>query len=244
MTARDQELARFRSPLQICGYLPEEHASLDYRVYAAMSAEQYCELLRRGWRRHGAHFFRPACPACRQCRSLRVLVDHFRPSRSQRRILRNNRDVEVVLQPPTVTPGHIRLYNDYHRDMSLRRGWPWNRTTPDDYARSFLIGEWPFAREMLYLSESRLVGVGLVDLVGDALSSVYFYHDPAWRPRAPGTFSILQEIEFCRSTGRAYNYLGYCISGCPSMAYKANFRPHEILDAFVSEPEEPTWRLA
>jgi arginine-tRNA-protein transferase len=237
-----RELMRFRTPPRPCSYLPQETASLDYRVYVQMSEEEYQERLRRGWRRHGAHFFRPVCPHCRECRSLRVLVQEFRPSRSQRRMLRKNRDVQVVFCEPDVTDAHLRLFNAYHADMTRRRGWPPQQTTREDYENAFLIGVWPFAREMQYREGSRLIGVGLVDVVSDALSSIYFYHDPQWRPRAPGTFSILQELTFCRETGRRYLYLGYWIAGCPSMSYKANFVPHEVLENLVGEDDEPTWR--
>lgn len=239
---RSREIARFITPPRACSYLPGEQASLEYRVHATMSPAEYGDRLRRGWRRHGAHFFRPRCADCLQCRSLRVVASEFQPSKSQRRILRRNADVSVVLQPPTVTPQHIAVFNAYHADMTARRGWSENWTTAEDYENSFLIGHWPFAREMLYLRAGQLLGVGLMDVAADAVSSVYFYHDPAWREDAPGTFSVLQEMEFCRRTGRQYNYLGYWIEACPSMAYKSRFTPHEILEGYVDEPEEPVWR--
>jgi len=238
------ELARFLSPPRSCSYLPAETASLEYRIYAGLTETRYRARLERGWRRHGVHLFRPVCPQCRQCRSLRVLVDQFRPSRSQRRTLQRNADVRLVVQRPTVTAEHIRLYNAYHRDMQARRGWPDRETDAAEYEQSFLAGDWPCAREFLYFRDDELIGVGLVDLFQDAVSSVYFYHDPEWRPQGPGTFSILSELEFCRETGRRYNYLGYWIAPCGSMAYKAGFRPHELLDEYVGDDETPVWRLA
>jgi arginine-tRNA-protein transferase len=239
-----RELLRFRTPPRSCSYLPEESASLEYRIHDGMTADAFYELLRRGWRRHGMHLFRPRCPACTQCRGLRVLAEEFHPSRSQRRTIRRNAGVRVVLQPPSVTAAHVRLYNDYHVDLSRRRGWPSRRISPDEYEQSFVAGCFPFAREMLYFDDDRLIGVGLVDLLPQALSSVYFFHDPAWRPLGPGTYSLLKELEFCRETSRPYNYLGYWIAPCQSMAYKANFHPHETLDRIVDPPEEPSWRRA
>jgi arginine-tRNA-protein transferase len=171
-----------------------------------------------------------------------VLVDQFQASKSQRRVLRKNADISVVVQAPSVTAEHVRIFNAYHADMSERRGWSENATSREDYENSFLIGMWPFAREMLYLRDGRLIGVGLVDVTLDALSSVYFYHDPAWRDAGPGTFSVLQELEFCRRTGRRFNYLGYWIEACPSMTYKSRFGPHEVLERYVDAPEEPVWR--
>lgn len=235
------EHLRIVEPERSCSYLPRETAALEYRVVTGLSEPEFRELLRRGWRRHGAQVFRPACPSCTQCRSLRVDVNRFVLSKSHRRCLTRNADVAVVIQPPTVSEQHIRLYNAWHADMSVRRGWRPAETDADNYVRGFFSGRTSVAREMLYFRSDRLIGVGLVDLVGDGLSSVYFYHDPAWRDRGPGVFSALQEIEFCRATGRRWWYAGYWIEECPSMAYKAGYRPHEILERYVADDEEPVW---
>ncbi|MEZ6064809.1 MAG: hypothetical protein R3B90_03670 [Planctomycetaceae bacterium] len=58
----------------------------------------------------------------------------------------------------------------------------------------------------------------------------------------PGTFTILKEIELCQATGRRYNYLGYWIKECPSMAYKDRFEPYEVLERYVEADEEPVWQ--
>src|SRR5256885_312365 len=86
-----------------------------------------------------------------------------------------------------------------------------------------------------------LVGVGLADITPTALSSVYFFHDPAWRPQSPGVFSILQQLAYAQRHGLRYHYLGYWIAGCPSMAYKAQYRPHELLVGYPPDDVEPTW---
>ena len=232
---------RFMTPRGPCSYLPAETSSLEYRIQLGMDESEYSDLLQRGWRRHGVNFFRPACPHCTKCQSLRVDVADFRASRSQRRCRRRNADIEFVVRRASISSEHIRLYNLWHQDMTARRGWSLQQTTPDDYTSAFLIGEWAFAYEMLYFQEGRLLGVGLVDLLEEAVSSVYFYHDPEWRPQGPGTFSLLTEIEYARQTGRQHVYLGYAIHECPSMAYKFGFAPHEILAEYVPEETNPVW---
>ena len=125
--------------------------------------------------------------------------------------------------------------------MHHRRGWPLRSDTAEEYDESFLAGRHAFAREFLYLRGRRLIGVGLVDLAPSALSSVYFYHDPEWRAGSPGTFSALQEIRYAQETGRAYVYVGYWIAECQSMSYKNRFQPHEVLQRYVGDGEEPVW---
>lgn len=236
------EIQRFQTPYYRCMYLPYQTASLSYRILIELSTEGYEHLLRRGWRRFGCEFFQPACPACSQCRSLRLPVSAFRPSRSQRRALKRNADIEVVVQEPTLTAEHLHLFNAYHRFMHREKGWPLHHHNPNSYARSFLMGNWEFAREFQYYRHGRLVGVGLADVTAKSLSSIYFFHDPAWRARSPGVFSILQHLAYARRLGLSYHYLGYWVADSQSMAYKANYRPHEILTRYPTDEEEPEWR--
>ncbi|MEM7307665.1 MAG: arginyltransferase [Planctomycetota bacterium] len=235
------QLHRFLTEPYPCSYLPAQTARLDYRIVAGLRAEDYGALLRRGWRRFGNQLFRPACPRCSECRSLRIPVADFRPSRGQRRNPRGNAGVRVVVRRPTLTPDHLRLYDAYHRDMHRRRGWPLNRITAEEYEQTFLRGGGEGSREFVYLRGAQMIGVGLADVVEDALSSVYFFHAPEWRPAGPGVFSILEQLRFCREQGLRYQYLGYWIPGCPSMSYKSRFRPHEVLVGSPDDHEAPRW---
>lgn len=241
-TAHVSDLYRVTSPPAACSYLPIETCQLDYRICGNLDADNFGELLRRGWRRFGTHVFRPACPLCRKCRPIRVVVDDFEPSKSQRRTLRKNEHISVTIQPPSVSREHVRLYDAYHADMAERRDWPHKTTTPEDYFESFIGGKFEFAREILYWDNERLVGVGLVDVTSLGLSSAYFFHDPNWRPLGPGTFSALMEIEYARQQRLPYVYLGFWISENQSMAYKSRYEPHELLQSFVGDHDEPDWR--
>lgn len=236
------EIHRFRTTPSRCRYLSSQIACLDNRVILSISPAEYELMLSRGWRRMGCFFFRPACPACAECRSLRVPTQSFAPDRSQRRAWQRNARLRVVVQAPTVSTEHLRLWNEYHSFMRNLRDWPESPMTPDDYEATFLTGQFSFSREFLYYDEDRLVGVGLVDLTPDSLSSIYFFHDPAWRKPALGIFSVLKEIEYARQSGLSFAYLGYWIRECPSMAYKAQYRPHELLEGFPADDANPDWR--
>jgi arginine-tRNA-protein transferase len=127
--------------------------------------------------------------------------------------------------------------------MHLRKGWPAHQLSQGEYAAEFADPAVEFAWETLYHRNGRLIGVGLVDVLPDGLSSVYFYHAPDWRPSGPGTFSVLREIEWARELGLPYLYLGYFIERCPSMAYKNRFNPHELLAGGVEPGGRPVWQL-
>src|SRR5262249_53435218 len=113
-------LFEFTTPPRPCSYLPDRTASLRYRVVGALSAADYFERMRQGWRRFGHSLFRPRCPACTACRSLRVPVAAFRPNRSQRRAWRDNADVRLSIGAPGVSGEKLALYDRYHTAQTER----------------------------------------------------------------------------------------------------------------------------
>lgn len=225
-----------------CVYLRGQAARMRYRYMPECPAETYGHLLERGWRRFGRVFFRPACRRCAECVSLRVDIEAFQPTRSMRRNLRRNRDLNLLIRRPTVTGSHLALYHRYHRDMESRRLWPPSNNTPEDYYQSFVEGYGSFGHEILFFDRARLVAVSLVDVLPGALSSVYSFYDPAERSRGLGVFSILTQIRWARQRSVPYLYLGFRVDGNASMRYKARYRPHEVLEGRPEPVEEPIWR--
>jgi arginyl-tRNA--protein-N-Asp/Glu arginylyltransferase len=235
------QLAHFVESPRICSYLPQETASLEIRAISELSPVEYEDLLARGYRRFGWQVLRPACPNCFQCRSLRVLVQHWRASRSEARVLRKNQGIRAELHPLFVTREHIQLHNLYHRFMHQHRGWPLQTLDPNAFRDQFLSGAVNVGRQWLYFEEDRLIGVAMMDAAPRSISLVYFFYDPGWRARSPGTFSILNQLLYAQSSGLDYAYLGYWIEACPSMSYKGRFRPREILSEYPNEESAPVW---
>ncbi len=226
-----------------CSYLPNEKASLEVRAVTDLSGPEYVDLLSRGWRRFGWQLFRPACPKCRQCRSIRVLAQEFQATASQRRVQRKNEGIRAELHPLFIVRETVDLFNRYQKFMHEHRGWALQRASPASYQDMFMSGSSALGRQWLYFSEDRLVGVAIMDEVPpDAVSLVYFFHDPDWRPQSPGVFSVLTQIEYAKSQGWPHAYLGYWIKECQSMNYKNRFTPYEMLDEYVKEGDSPVWR--
>ena len=226
-----------------CSYLPDETASLEIRALVEMSAEEYAELLERGYRRFGLTVFRPACADCSKCRSVRVPVQGFQPGASDRRILRKNRHIEAELHPTFASSAHVDLFNRYHRFMTKYRGWQEQEVTFETYHRDFVAGGREVGKQWLYYDRDRLVGVALMDQVADAISLVYFFYDPDWRPLSPGTYSILTQLLHAKAAGLRYAYLGYWIEECRSVNYKRRFTPLEVLLKQPAAGESPVWAV-
>lgn len=226
-----------------CVYLPEETSRTQYRIIDQCTPEAYEEMLFRGWRRFGRVFFRPICAHCTECLGLRVPVEDFNPDRSMRRNRKRNQDLRAILQPVSLSATHLELYDRYHRDMADRKGWKGKGIDPIDYYQTFVDGHQDFGHELLLVADNRLVGVALVDLLPTAISAVYCFYDPEERQRGLGVFSVLQQIEFAKKRKIPHVFLGFWIEGNTSMRYKANYRPHEILQGRPDFEEEPLWQL-
>src|SRR5262249_26527376 len=106
--------------------------------------------------------------------------------------------------------------------------WPLHPAKdPESYATSFTDN--PFVtEEWCYYLGPQLVGVGYVDDLPEGLSAIYFFYDPDYRDRSLGTWNILQLLRAAAQRHRPHPYLGYYVAGCPSMEYKARFRPSEV----------------
>lgn len=204
-----------------CPYLPGRIFVQEYFFGYNLTETELSGFLEEGWRHFGPFFFRPACPRCRACRPLRVRVQDFVPSRSQRRVIRKNRETAVHLAAPLYRPEYYNLF-DRHSRLRFDKG-----TEEEDFQQSFFTPAAPgFLME--YLPGGSLAGLGFVDTAAGALSSVYFAFDPAWGRLSPGTFSVLRELELARQWNLSWHYLGYWLEENSSLAYKSRFRPFEL----------------
>jgi leucyl-tRNA---protein transferase len=203
-----------------CPYLPDRQRQWEFFLAGQVSAAEIDLLLAAGWRKFSYYFFRPVCPDCRSCTPLRVPVADFRPSRSQRRLLRSGSALRMTFGPLCPSERSYAIY----RDHSLVRFG--QQSSPEDFIATFYRPSCPAMQSELYLGEEQ-IGLGFLDRGTDSLSSVYFCFDPHYAHLQPGTFSILGEIAHAAQLGLRYYYLGYYVPGCPSMIYKDHFRPRQ-----------------
>lgn len=216
--------------LQRCAYLPGQVARLPlYAQRRRLDPIETDAAFAAGERRNGRSLYKTACPTCRACEPLRVLVDEFEPTKSQRRVLRRWEGQRVEIGEPGLTTAHLTLFNRHksERDLAEDGEGPFGA---DDY-RAWLVHTCVHTQEMRYYLDDRLVGVGIVDLGAEGLSSVYFYFDPDPEVArlSPGVWSVLREIAYAKATGRKYVYLGLYVGDCRHLAYKADYTPHERL---------------
>ncbi len=182
----------------------------------------YESLLTIGFRRSGRFFYKNNCPGCNECVAIRVRVNEFNQTRSQRRTWAKNRDLAITWHPVDFDEESYALYQHY----SVQKHG--SETTEANYW-DFLINSAVDTIMMKYCLGDRLIGIGWVDVLPRSLSSVYFAYDLEFSKRRLGIYSVLKEIELARDMGRSFLHLGFWVDRCQAMSYKQQFNPHELL---------------
>ncbi|QKJ24015.1 arginyltransferase [Poseidonibacter lekithochrous] len=224
-----------------CSYFDTEISDIRYRYMYDCSTDQYQSMLERGWRRFGKMHFVPECKACTKCVSMRIDVAKYEFSKSEKRVISKNKDTKLYIRPPSMTLEHLNLYDKYHAFMNAKKDWPYSPIEPGEYQKSYVDGKAEYSKEFLYMKDNKLIGVALVDLLPNSVSSIYCYYDHDYSDLSIGKFSILAQIKIAKEMNIPYIYLGYWIKDHLSMGYKEAYKPFEILKNRPTLNEETIW---
>jgi arginyl-tRNA--protein-N-Asp/Glu arginylyltransferase len=196
-----------------------------------------------GWRHFGAKFFRYnfsfhqglLCGVI----PLRIRVESFAESKSQRRVLRRNEDLTTRFVPATHCAAYDRLFERHKARF---------KDNVPDSLRDFLSdtpAEIPCANMALEVRLGReLLAVSFMDIGAESTSSVYAVFDLEHAPRSLGIFTMLLEIAQARKLGKRFHYLGYSYTVPSVYDYKKGFHGVEGYDwgrSWIPMPDDFTW---
>jgi len=214
-----------------CSYLPERQAnSLFVDPEAEMNTDIYSELIQQGFRRSGSHVYTPYCKKCHDCIPVRLNVQKFNLSRSQKRCSNKNKNLIVTVQDTlnkeTLKQEQYDLYQSYVKSRHPDGGM--DNPSIDSYL-DFLTSSWSHTAFFEFRESEHLIAVAVTDIVSEGLSAVYTFFNTTreFQPRSLGIYSILWQAQEARNRGLKWLYLGYWIHGCQKMSYKDKYQPLE-----------------
>lgn len=212
-----------------CAYFRDGRRSCTaFSLPGHVDGASYQRAMDVGMRRSGTVIYRPLCAGCRKCQPLRVPTAAFAPSRSQRRVRKRCDGLfDIRVGKPRLDEERLDLYARYQADQHGEHAQSADATS----YRRFLVDTVTDTIELSWRDrDGTLIGVGVLDVTPQALSSVYFYWEPSLRKLSLGIYSALVEIDLCQRWQKPYYYLGYLVPGSKTMSYKASFPGAEVWD--------------
>ncbi|KAK0674682.1 putative Arginyl-tRNA--protein transferase [Cercophora samala] len=153
----------------------------------------------------------------------------------------------VTLEPDTYTDEKYEIFENYQRIVhreppaKISRGGFRRFLCDSPLTRGAVVGADGTERKLgsyhqCYRIDGKLVAVGVLDLLPNAVSAVYFMYHESIHALNPGKLGAMREIALAREAGYKWWYPGYYVHTCAKMRYKTDYRPQYVLD-----PETLQW---
>ena len=186
-------------------------------------------LSKQGFRRSQNVLYRPSCADCSACLSARIPINDFSFSKSEKRVLKRNVNLNREIKKPW---GSDEQFNLFKRYVELRHD-KGGMSGMSESEFSSMIEETSvktiLCEYSLEINNSHnIVAASLTDVIEDGLSMVYSFYEPKLSELSLGKYMILDHVNLAIEMGLPYLYLGYWVKGSAKMEYKSQFEPLEI----------------
>ncbi len=209
----------------------------DYFNSQKVSAEQLDYLLANGWRHNATDFYRYSATLLNgkvvEVMPLRIRLEKFWPSRSQRRVAMKNHDLEIVVRDAFIDRAKEAMFERHKQRF---------KDNVPDSIYDFLTRRTAVVpcrkKEICAYLDRRLIAANFLGIGRTSTDAVYTIFEPEESRRSLGTLLILEGIRYSRSLGCRFYYPGYAYHAPSSLDYKKRFAGAEY---YVWE--EDIWRL-
>ena len=208
----------------------EQYFYINEEFHASQIApERLDSLLAKGWRHFGEQFYRYNLgwykDEIRVVIPVRLRLADFTFSKSQRRILKKNQDLQTVVRPIEITAETVEIFERHRR--RFEDNIPPTIYTFLSYEPAVIPCE---ALEIAVYERGKLLAKSFLDVATNSVSSIYGIFEPAEISRSLGILTMLLEIDFALKNGKEFYYHGYVYEGNSLYDYKKRFRALERFD--------------
>jgi arginyl-tRNA--protein-N-Asp/Glu arginylyltransferase len=183
-----------------------------------------------GWRHFGRHFFRYSTQRSQDgglqtITPLRIDLASCTFTKSQRRVLNKNAGLRTEIAPAAIDAELRALFQRHKQRFAYNIPDTLETFLGPDPARGPCE-----CRMVRVLDGPRLIAASFFDLGQHSASSVYGLFEPEHSRRSLGTYTLLLEIQHCRTAGLRHLYTGYATREPSVYDYKKQFRSTQYLD--------------
>lgn len=178
-----------------------------------------------GWRHFGSYFFRYEKLLSRKNKysviPLRINLKNFQYSKSQKRILKKNKDLSIIMRDAFIDKEKEDLF--FAHRVRFKENIP-------DSIYTFLAKNPKIpcnTQEICLFQNNKLLAASFLDVGRQATSSIYTIFDPNEEKRSLGIYIILLAIDYSIKTGKTYYYPGYAYKEPSHYDYKKKFAAME-----------------
>lgn len=205
-----------------------------------VSPAELDRLLEDGWRHAGTHFYRYNFAfhegMLTEVIPLRIPLDRFKRSKSQRRNWKQNQEAafRVEIGPTRLDEAKEVLFHQHKQkfaDNVPELLTDFLSVTPDHVPCE--------GREVAIYDGDRLIGVSFFDVGEEAISTIYGMYDLDYGRCGLGIYTMLLEMEEAKALGKRYYYHGYCYRCASFYDYKKTFH---AVEAYDWNGQWRTWR--
>ncbi|MGH9949498.1 MAG: arginine-tRNA-protein transferase, partial [Pyrinomonadaceae bacterium] len=152
-------------------------------------------------------------------------LSDFAVSKSQRRVLKKNKDLRVENRPIKITEESENLFHRHKQRF--------DHAVPDSIYN--FLSHQPAtvpceARELAVYLDEKLIASTYYDIGKNSISAIYSIFDPRHQNRSLGIFLLLNGINYAIESRKEFLYHGYCYDRSSFYDYKKRFIGTEDFD--------------
>ena len=189
-------------------------------------SNEYEHLIKSGFRRSHNILYNQVCADCNLCKSIRINVNNFKLSKSNKRVLNKNKNLFTKKLSDNPSKEQFTLFKKYlefkHNDSEM------NEMDFQDYCKMF-VSKGINTKVYEYFYKGELVGCVISDFLEGSISMVYSFYSELFLKNSFGKYIILDHFRLAKDFDMDYVYLGYWVEGSSKMEYKNSFNSSEVL---------------